>query len=75
MSEQTSGLGKRKLWIGGGIAAVAALLAVSYVSNFPPGAQNAVGTIVPAQAVYCSPGARHQCWQSGWRVESVRVAT
>src|SRR5664279_269417 len=49
MSEQKSGLGKRNLWIGGGIAGVAALLAVSYVSNFPPGAQNAVGTIVPAQ--------------------------
>jgi len=57
MVEQSSGFGKRKLWIGGGIAAVAALLAVSYVSNFPPGAQNAMGTIVPAQR-YIAPQAQ-----------------
>jgi anti-sigma factor RsiW len=49
MSEQKSGLGRRKLLIGGGIAAVAALFAVLYITDSPPGMQNAVGTIVPAQ--------------------------
>ena len=54
MSEQKSGFGRRNLWIGGGIAAVAALFAVSYVTNFPPSGQDTAGTIVPAQR-YLAP--------------------
>jgi len=49
MSEQKSGFGRRNLLIGGGIAAVAALFAVLYITDSPPGMQSAVGTIVPAQ--------------------------
>jgi hypothetical protein len=40
---------KRKVWIGGGIAAAAAVLAVSFGIDFPPGVKDTVGTIVPAQ--------------------------
>ena len=50
MNEQNSSLlRKRNVWIGGGIAIAAALIALSYTIDFPPGAQNTVGTIVPAQ--------------------------
>ncbi len=50
MSELNNGfLRKRNVWIGGGIAAVAAILAISYGMNMPPDAKDAVGTIVPAQ--------------------------
>src|SRR5947207_2673986 len=50
MNEQNSSLlRKRNVLIGGGIAVAAALIALSYTIDFPPGAQNTVGTIVPAQ--------------------------
>ena len=50
MDEQHSNLlRKRNVLIGGGIAIAAALVALSYTIDFPPGAQNTVGTIVPAQ--------------------------
>ncbi len=50
MSDQQSGFfSKRTAWIGGGIAAVVAILAVSYGIDFPPRGDNTVGTIVPAQ--------------------------
>ena len=49
MSEHKSGFGRRNLLIGGGVAAVAALFAVLYITDSPPGMQSAVGTIVPAQ--------------------------
>ena len=49
MSEQKSGSGKRKIWIGGGIAAVAVVLAMSSGIDFPPGSKDTAGTIVPAQ--------------------------
>ena len=39
---------KRKVWIGGGIAAAAAVLAVSFGIDFPPGVKDTIGTIVPA---------------------------
>ena len=49
MSEEKSGsFGKRKIWIGGGIAAAAVILAVSSGVDFPPGSKDTVGTIVPA---------------------------
>ena len=54
MNEQKSGFGRRKLLIGGGIAAVAALFAVLYITDSPPGMQDAVGTIVPAKR-YLAP--------------------
>ena len=40
---------KRNVWIGSAVAIGAALVALAYTIDFPPGAQNAVGTIVPAQ--------------------------
>jgi hypothetical protein len=50
MSERTSGsFGKRSLWIGGGIAAVASVLAVSFWIEFPSSNKDTVGTVVPAQ--------------------------
>ncbi|NDP42770.1 MAG: hypothetical protein GZ089_08660, partial [Aromatoleum sp.] len=50
MSEQQSGsFGNRKVWIGAGIAAAAAVLAVSFGIDFPPGGTDTAGTIVPAQ--------------------------
>ena len=50
MSEEKSGsFGKRKIWIGGGIAAAAVILAVSSGVDFPPFSKDTVGTIVPAQ--------------------------
>jgi hypothetical protein len=49
MNEQSSGSRRRNVWIGSGIAMAAALIALAYTIDFPPGAQNVVGTIVPAQ--------------------------
>ena len=49
MNEQSSGSRRRNIWIGSGIAMTAALIALAYTIDFPPGAQNVVGTIVPAQ--------------------------
>lgn len=49
MNEQGSGSRRRNVWIGSGIAIAAALVALAYTIDFPPGAQNVVGTIVPAQ--------------------------
>ncbi len=50
MSEDKNGFfGKRKVWIGGGIAAAAVILAVSSGVEFPPFNKDTVGTIVPAQ--------------------------
>jgi len=49
MKEQSSGSRRRNVWIGSGIAMTAALIALAYTIDFPPGAQNVVGTIVPAQ--------------------------
>ena len=50
MSEEKSGsFGKRKIWIGGAIAAAAVVLAVSSGIDFPPGSKDTAGTIVPAQ--------------------------
>src|ERR1700682_1099649 len=54
MSEKSGSFGKRKVWIGGGIAAVAAVLAISFGIDFPPGVKDIVGTIVPAQR-YLAP--------------------
>lgn len=51
-SEQKRGsFGRGKLWVGGGIAAVAVVLALSLSSgiDFPPGSKDTAGTIVPAQ--------------------------
>ena len=49
MNESIGSSRKRNVWIGSGIAIAAALVALAYTIDFPPGAQNAVGTIVPAQ--------------------------
>ncbi len=49
MSQQSGSLGKRKVWIGIGIAAAALILVLFYTVDFPPGGKDAVGTIVPAQ--------------------------
>ena len=49
MNQQQSGFRKRAFWVGGGIAAVAAILALSYGLDFPPRNDDTVGTIVPAQ--------------------------
>jgi hypothetical protein len=50
MSEHKSGFsGKRKIWIGGGIAAAAAILAVALGTDFPPSGKDTMGTIVPAK--------------------------
>ena len=55
MDEQHSSLlRKRNVLIGGGIAIAAALVALSYTIDFPPGAQNTVGTIVPAQRFHAA---------------------
>ena len=48
MSEKIGILGNRKVWIGGGIAAAAVVLALQYV-DFPPNGKDVSGTIVPAQ--------------------------
>ncbi|HEY2865121.1 MAG TPA: hypothetical protein VGK37_15975 [Casimicrobiaceae bacterium] len=49
MNQQRNGLiGKRSVWIGAGIAAVAVVLVLQYV-DFPPGSKDVSGTIVPAQ--------------------------
>jgi anti-sigma factor RsiW len=49
MNQQKNGLiGKRSVWIGAGIAAVAVVLVLQYV-DFPPGSKDVSGTIVPAQ--------------------------
>ena len=49
MNEQKSGfIGKRTVWIGAGITAVAVVLVLQYV-DFPPGGKDVSGTIVPAQ--------------------------
>jgi len=47
MSEQKSG-SKRKIWIGGAIAAAAVVLVMSSGIDFPPGTKDTSGTIVPA---------------------------
>jgi anti-sigma factor RsiW len=48
MSEQNnSSVGKRKIWIGAGIAAAAAIVAVS-TGVLPPSGKDTAGTIVPA---------------------------
>src|SRR5205807_10467284 len=47
MSEHKSGFGRRNLLIGGGVAAVAALFAVLYVTDSAPGLQRGVGMIAP----------------------------
>src|SRR6478736_31811 len=47
MNEKTSGSGKRKMLIGGGIAVAAVAVAIS-TGIFPPGTDTA-GTIVPAE--------------------------
>jgi hypothetical protein len=50
MSEQSgSFLGKRKVWIGGGLAAVAVIFAMSSGVDFPPNGRDTSGTIAPAQ--------------------------
>jgi anti-sigma factor RsiW len=50
MSQQNSSIpSKRKMWIGGGVAAVAAVLLVSFGMDFPSGTADTAGTIVPAQ--------------------------
>ena len=50
MSEQQNGsTGNRKVWIGAGIAAAAAIVAVALGIDFPPGSTDTAGTIVPAQ--------------------------
>jgi hypothetical protein len=49
MNEQSSSSRRRNVWIGSGIAIAAALVALAYTIDFPPGAQSVVGTIVPAQ--------------------------
>jgi len=40
---------KRKIWIGAGLAAVAAIVVGGYALDVPPGSKDAVGTIVPVQ--------------------------
>ena len=47
MSEQ-KGSSKRKIWIGGAIAAAAVVLVMSSGIDFPPGTKDTSGTIVPA---------------------------
>ena len=47
MSEQKGG-SKRKIWIGGAIAAAAVVLVLSSGIDFPPGTKDTSGTIVPA---------------------------
>ena len=65
MSEEKSGsFGKRKVWIGGGIAAAAVILAVSSGIDFPPSGKDTAGTIVPAQR-YRAPQDRRCSAQSG----------
>ena len=49
MNEHNSGSRRRNVWIGSSIAVAAALVALAYTIDFPPGAQSVVGTIVPAQ--------------------------
>ncbi|HEY2816167.1 MAG TPA: hypothetical protein VGK44_03420 [Casimicrobiaceae bacterium] len=49
MNESNGSSRRRNVWVGSGIAIAAALVALAYTIDFPPGAQNAVGTIVPAQ--------------------------
>ena len=52
MIEQKSGsFGKRKIWIGGAIAAAAVVLVMSSGIDFPPGSKDTAGTIVPATAL------------------------
>jgi len=48
MSQEKAG-SKRKIWIGGAIAAAAVVLAISSGIDFPPGSKDTAGTIVPAQ--------------------------
>src|SRR5208283_4919654 len=47
--QQSAFSGKRKIWIGFGIAAAALALVLFYGVDFPPGGKDTVGTIVPAQ--------------------------
>ncbi|HEY7902874.1 MAG TPA: hypothetical protein VIH36_05435 [Casimicrobiaceae bacterium] len=50
MSEQNSRFsGRRNMWIGGGVATVAAVLLVSFGMNIPPKSTDTAGTIAPAQ--------------------------
>jgi len=49
MNESNGSSRRRNVWVGSSIAIAAALVALAYTIDFPPGAQNAVGTIVPAQ--------------------------
>jgi anti-sigma factor RsiW len=49
MNESNGSSRRRNVWVGSGIAIAAALVALAYTIDFPPGTQNAVGTIVPAQ--------------------------
>jgi len=57
MSQEKGG-SKRKIWIGGAIAAAAAVLAISSGIDFPPGGKDTAGTIVPAQRYRATqPGA------------------
>ena len=49
MSKSGSFLGKRKVWIGGGLAAAAVIFAMSSGIDFPPNGKDTSGTIVPAQ--------------------------
>jgi hypothetical protein len=53
MSETKSSFGKRKIWIGGGIAAAGLIVAVS-TGILPPSGKDTSGTIVPAQR-YMAP--------------------
>jgi hypothetical protein len=49
MNEQKSGfIGKRTVWIGAGITAVAVVLVLQFV-DFPPSGKDVSGTIAPAQ--------------------------
>ena len=54
MSQEKSG-SKRKIWIGGAIAAAAVVLAISSGIDFPPGSKDTAGTIVPAQRYRAAP--------------------
>ena len=55
MNEQKRGLANsRKIWIGGGIAVAAAVVAVS-TGLLPPNAADTAGTIVPAQRYQATP--------------------